>query len=148
MQRGDLEVHRPPGVTRAQEIHVHAVRQAIDDGSTGRHQRLRGDVPARDVMRDFVDLVADEKLRVDLFEFEGVEDFAERDDGWRRGHARIMPLSQVAAKPLEGSPPGVRGCRRVVAGSAIVEKGVIGVGFYHDVVDQPGALEGGPGRRF
>ena len=52
---------------------MHAVRQALGHGSTGRHQSLRGNVAANDVVVDFVDLVSDEEFRIDLFEVEGVE---------------------------------------------------------------------------
>jgi len=40
-------------------------------------------------MTDFVDLVSDEELRVDLFEGERDQELAQRDDGRRRGHGRI-----------------------------------------------------------
>src|ERR1700723_2338453 len=95
----------------------------------------------------FVDLISDEELRVDLFEIERVEEVAQRNDGQWRGHARIMPLRQVAAKPLQHPPPGILGGGRVVARSGVVEKRMVGIGFDNDVVDQPGALEGGLGRR-
>lgn len=86
-------------------------------------------------MPDFVDLLSDEELRVDLFEFEAIEKLAERDDEWRRGHARIMPLGQVAAKPFEGSSPSILSGGRVVARASVVEKRVVGVGFDDDLVD-------------
>src|ERR1700722_2968709 len=95
----------------------------------------------------FVDLVSDEELRVDLFEVERIEELAQRDDGRRRGHARIMPLRQVVAKPLQYPPPGILGGGGVVARSGVVEKRMVGVGFDNDVVDHPGALERGLGRR-
>src|SRR5271170_8291667 len=98
-------------------------------------------------MTDFVDLVSDEELRVDLFEVERVQELAQRDDGQRRGHARIMPLRQVAAKPLQYPPPGVLGGGWVVARSGVVEKRMVGIGFDNDVVDQLGPLERGFGRR-
>jgi hypothetical protein len=44
---------------------------------------LRCDVAADDVMVDFVDLGADEELRIDLFEVERVEHFAQREN-WGR----------------------------------------------------------------
>jgi hypothetical protein len=83
MQRSDLEINRMPGVTPAEEIQMRAVRQTFGHGSTGRHQSLRCDVAADDVMVDFVDLGADEELRIDLFKVECVEYFAQRENRGR-----------------------------------------------------------------
>src|ERR1700737_3180946 len=125
MQRRDFEVHWMPSVTGPKEIHVHAVREALWHSAAGCDQGLCRDVAAGDVMPYFVDLVSDEELRVDLFEVERVEELAQRDDGRRRGHARIMPLRQVAAKPLQHPPPGILGSSRVVARSGVVEKRMV-----------------------
>ena len=54
----------------------------------------------------------------------------------------IMPLRQVAAKPLQHLPPGVICGGSVIARPAVVEKRMVGIGFDDDVVDQSGALEG------
>src|ERR1700751_3026506 len=60
---------------------------------------------------------------------------------------RTAELSQILAEPLQKPPPAIVGGGSVVGGYGVVEERMVGIRFDDDVVDQPGAIVGGCGRR-
>lgn len=65
-----------------------------------------------------------------------------------RAHCRVNGgLGEVAGEPVQHSPPRIGRRRRVVARAGVVEKRMVGIGFDHHLVDQPGPAQGRFGRR-
>jgi len=102
----NVEVDRLPRVPGAQVVHVSTVRGASVGGAARRHQRLRGDVPAHDVVVDVVQLVGDEVTVGELVDAQRRDDVGQRQGS--EDHLGIMPqrrspvvaaLSARAARP-------------------------------------------------
>ena len=78
LQVEHVEAHRTTGVTRPQEVGVHAVRRAPRRRQTGRQQRLGRDVPAEDVVGRRGQLLAEEGPGVEPGQGHRGEHVAER----------------------------------------------------------------------